>query len=286
VVLPSLIDVEEIDVLLCPNGNAPPMDLDCPIITYIHDVNAQKGMSSGAHGLYRKFVVPLGIKNSDVVVTVSNFSKREIVKYLPVAPDDTRVVYNGVDEFYLNDKPSEYFDLPDEYLLYVGAMNPRKNVRRLVKAYAEIRDQIPHELVLIGPQNKSVYKKLDVTEFSDSIVTPGFLPNTQLKYAYENADGFVYPSLYEGFGIPPLEAMACGTPVVASNRTSLPEILDGFCSLVDPMDIDKLGESMVDLVSSNHSLEDKKELKNHARKFTWGLAAENLYDVIDEVVDT
>ena len=285
VVLPSLVDAEEIDVLLCPNGNAPPTRVGCPIVTYVHDVNAQKGMSSGVHRLYRRLIVPFGIKRSDAVITVSEFSKAEISEYLPVENESIHVVYNGIDEFYLTDDCSEYMNLPDKYLLYVGAMNPRKNVQRLIEAYSEIRDHIPHELVLIGPQNKSVYKKLDLDGMSEDIITPGFLPKAQLKYAYENADGFIYPSLYEGFGIPPLEAMACGTPVVASNRSSLPEILNGWGNLVDPTDISAISKAMMNVATSDTQLKDKKGMKNHAQRFTWEQASEDLLGILESVID-
>lgn len=284
-VLPWLASKHDIDVLLCPNGNAPPTPLHCHVVEYIHDVNAQKGMSSGIHQLYRKTMVPLGARNSDAIVTVSEFSKREIVRNLPVAPDDVSVVYNGIDDFYLREGGSEPMELPDSYILYVGAMNPRKNVQGLIRAYQRLRSErdIRHKLVLIGPENKTVYKRLDIEDTDGGIITPGFIPKPQLKYAYEQADVFVYPSKYEGFGLPPLEAMACGTPVIASNATSLPEILGNTAALVDPSDTEAIADSISSIIS--HPEQDGFEPKNgsnHAQQFTWDRTTDHLMTVINQ----
>lgn len=282
-VLPLLID-SDIDVLLCPNGNSPPVGVRCPVLTYIHDINAQKGMSSGIHGKYREISVPYSVRASDAIITVSNFSKQEILDSLPVKEKDVHVVYNGIDDFYLFGNSSDPFGLPENYLLYVGAMNPRKNVSRLIEAYERIQNKIPHKLVLIGPQNKSVYKKFELNSVAEDVITPGFLPKAQLKYAYENADAFIYPSLYEGFGMPPLEAMACGTQVVASNRSSLPEILNGYCDLVDPQDVDAIGTAMIEVATSEPSSTMKQNMRAHTKNFTWKRAADDLMEVIESTV--
>ncbi|WP_277552307.1 glycosyltransferase family 4 protein [Halobaculum limi] len=284
-VLPCLVNSDELDILLCPNGNAPLTPVNCPVVTYIHDVNAQKGMSSGIHGIYRKLAVPLGIRNSDLVLTVSEFSKREISEHLSVEEEDIYVVYNGLSKRYLSDSEGTPWELPENYLLYVGAMNPRKNVQRLVKAYNQVRREIPHRLVLIGPQNKSVYKKMDIDEFSDDIITPGFVSESKLKFAYRNADLFVYPSLYEGFGLPPLEAMAVGTPVVASDRASLPELLNGHCELVNPTEIDQIANSILRSIAQPLDESDRQKLRRYAHKFSWQSSGDQVINILRSVVD-
>ena len=281
-VLPISAYRDNLDVLLCPNGNAPLTPVGCPIVTYVHDVNALRGLSSGIHGIYRRTMVPLGIRNSDSVVTVSEFSKDEIVNQLPVESDNVSVVYNGVDEFYLQSGGAEPLDLPEEYILYVGAMNPRKNVERLVKAFNSLKDDIDHHLVLVGPENKSEYQDMDV-EPSSRVLTPGFIPKSQLKYAYQNASVFAYPSLYEGFGIPPLESMACGTPVVASTAASLPEILENKATLVDPMSVNEIATAIYNIVKKEMSEEEKEDLRRYANQFTWEKAGEELADVLQTV---
>jgi glycosyltransferase involved in cell wall biosynthesis len=248
---------------------------------YVHDVNAQKGMSSGIHQLYRKSMVPLGAKFAHRILTVSNFSKGEIIEYLGVPGEKIDVIYNGIDEAFLDPDPGTRFDLPENYILYVGAMNPRKNIDHLIRSFRAFKTRWdhPHQLVLIGPGNKGVYKKFDIDALEESIVTPGFLPQSELKYAYQNSDLFVYPSLYEGFGLPPLEAMACGAPVIASNTSSLPEILDSSAVLVDPHDVDELSGKMHELLTDDTLRESLiRRGKERSRRFTWERAAEELIE--------
>lgn len=281
-ILPVLARSDGLDVLLCPNGNAPFVPVGCPIVTYVHDVNARKGMSSNIHRIYRQAAVPLSVRNSERIITVSEFSKKEIVEQLSVKEADVSVVYNGVDEFYLQEGGSEPMDLPEQYVLYVGAMNPRKNVERLVRAFRMIEDDVPHDLVLIGPQNKSEYQNMDIV-LSSRVITPGFVPKEQLKYAYENADVFVYPSCYEGFGLPPLEAMACGTPVVASTSASLPEILGNLATLVDPLDTEAIAKAIHESANRRSTVEERCRLREHAADFTWERASEELWEVLSDV---
>jgi glycosyltransferase involved in cell wall biosynthesis len=282
--LPLLALRDDLDVLLCPNGNAPPFPVPgCTVLMYIHDVNAMKGMSSGIHRLYRRSMVPIGARFADRVLTVSEFSKSEICDVLSIPPEKVRVVYNGVDEHYFDEDPGERLDLPDQYILYVGAMNPRKNVGLLIDTYEELRrkEGIPHKLVLVGPENKRVYKNFEV-ERSDDVLVTGFVSEAQLKYAYRNASLFVYPSSYEGFGLPPLEAMACGTPTIASNRSSLPEVLDSAALLFDPDERGDLYEKMyLGLTDEPTRTSLRTEGRRRARKFTWDRALRQLVSEFD-----
>lgn len=284
-VLPRVAIKSDIDVLYCPNGNAPLHDTEIPVVMCLHDINAKKGMSSGIHGLYRQLTVPHATRNCDAVVTVSEFSRDEIVRNLPAQPGDVHIIYNGINEFYLSDGGSDPIDLPPDYILYVGAMNPRKNVHRLVEAYEFINDQIPHKLVLIGPQNKSIFKELDLGNLSQDILTPGYVPEKKLKYAYENAAAFIYPSLYEGFGLPPLEAMACGTPVVASNIDCFSEILGDSAALVDPYCPESIGEGITQLIKDEERADTlRRRGRERVRDFTWKRTRERLINVFAQLI--
>lgn len=287
-VLPLLARRADLDVLLCPTANAPPFASDrYSVVTYVHDVNAQKNMAGRAQSWYRRATVPRTVAISDALVTVSEFSKREIVDQFDVEPADVSVVYNGLDEVYHEDSPGRPVDVPDRYVLYVGAMNPRKNVDGLVRAFTEFRRRAPesYDLVLVGPANKRIYRSLDLPD-DDHVHAPGFLAIEELKYVYRNADLFCFPSLYEGFGLPPLEAMACGTPVVAANATSLPELLGDAAELVDPRDTDAIVEGMLAVVTDEayrRRLVDRG--RDRAGEFTWRRAAAELKEVIDGVVE-
>ncbi|ELZ87908.1 group 1 glycosyl transferase [Haloferax volcanii JCM 10717] len=279
-VLPLLTQKAEVDVLYCPNGNGPLHEIDIPVVMCIHDVNAQKGMSSGVHQFYRKLVVPVSARACDKIVTVSEFSKREICSVLDISDDKVKVIYNGVSENYFEEN-STAIDLPDEYLLFVGSLNPRKNIQGLLRAFKKIREERDIELVIIGPSNKDIFQNLELESFS-GIHICGFVDELEVKYAYENAEVFVFPSFYEGFGLPPLEALACGTPIVVSDRSSMPEILGDCAVFVNP-------ESSQEIASGIHSILDGEQtfdedmLRSHAEKFTWESVRTNAISLFEEV---
>ncbi|WP_266081660.1 glycosyltransferase family 4 protein [Haladaptatus caseinilyticus] len=284
-VLPNIASAEEVDVLYCPNGNAPLHPVSYPVVMCIHDINAIKGMSNKHHQLYRKLTVPQAAKSADAVVTVSNFSKREIVNELSIDSNKINVVHNGIKNTYFNNESSSSIDLPEKYILYVGAFNPRKNIKRLVAAFKQLKEEadIPHKLVLIGPKNKMIFKNMDIT-ISEEIITPGFLKIEELKFAYQNATIFAYPSLYEGFGLPPLEAMACKTPVVASTASSLPEILDNAAELADPYEIEDIKQSIYKVISDEQYQDKLANLGQiRSQRFTWKAAAEKMVDIFISV---
>lgn len=286
-VLSRLARKADIDVLYCPNGNAPLTDQPFGVITCIHDVNALKGMSSGIHQLYRKATIPRVARLSDSVVTVSEFSKREIVDKTGISPDDISIVYNGVDDIYHEDGDGQPVDLPENYVLYVGAMNPRKNVSRAVEAFCRFADYTDdkYKFVLVGPGNKRVFKDFNVPK-DDRIVTPGYLSQAELKHAYTHADVFLYPSLYEGFGLPPLEAMACGTPVVVSDVASLPEVVGDAGEYVDPFDVAEIVRGIEKVVGDSEYRENLVRAgKERAKSFTWERAGELVYLSLQQVSD-
>ncbi|WP_148415061.1 glycosyltransferase family 1 protein [Haloferax sp. KTX1] len=279
-ILPRLARKADVEVLYCPNGNGPLHELSIPVVMCIHDVNAQKGMSDGLHQLYRKLTVPVAARACDKVVTVSEFSKSEISSELGINQDDVTVIYNGVDDFYFEDSSSS-FDLPDRYLLFVGSLNPRKNISGLLQSFNKIRDECDVELVLIGPSNKDIFKTLELDPV-DGIHFCGYLDRREVKYAYENAEALVFPSFYEGFGLPPLEAFACGTPVVASNRGALPEILGDYAVFVDPDAISDISDGMMEVLDNEPPSDSI--LIEWAKEFTWPSVADRLLSVFEEQV--
>lgn len=279
-VLPRLVARSDVDVLYCPNGNAPLTPLETPVVTCIHDVNAQKGWSARGHQLYRRLAVPRGARSSDAIVTVSEFSKAEIVEFLPVSESEVSVVYNGIDDSYF-DGESEPIDLPDRYLLFVGSLNPRKNIDGLVEGFQRVKDERDVELVFVGPGNKYIFKDVEITAI-DGVSKCGYLDASEVKYAYENAEAFVFPSFYEGFGLPPLEAFACGTPVVASDRGSLPEVLGDPAVYVDPDSVADIADGIREVLDGEF---DRSRLEAQARKYTWESVATRLTETFESVVE-
>ena len=285
-VLPRLAARHGIDVLYCPNGNGPLHEISCPVVMCIADVNAQRGLSSPVQRAYRKATVPRAAAVAGALVTISEFSKGEIVEVMGVPPDKIETVYYGIDPLFRSEESDDPIDLPDEYVLFVGAMNPRKNIERLVRAFDRLkrRTDLPHELVLVGPQNKAVFRKLDV-EFADGVVLPGFVSKAELKYAYDNASLFAYPSLYEGLGLPPVEAMASGTPVLASNVTSLPEVIGDAGELVDPTNVEAIARGMERVLTDRaHCDRLVQRGRERAERFTWERTTDEFVHLFENIV--
>jgi len=283
--LPSLARKHDVDVLFCPNGNGPIHRAPIPVVMQIHDVNALEGYSSRGHQLYRRLTVPRAARLADALVTVSEFSKGEIVSHLGVDPESVHVTYNGLDETFREPGEGAAFDLPDRYVLYVGAMNPRKNLERLVRAFLRLKtaDDVPQKLVMVGPAKELLFKDLSL-EDSAAVLTPGYLSRDELKYAYTHADLFAYPSLYEGFGLPPLEAMACGTPVVAGTVASLPEVLGDAAEFVDPYDVDAIVDGIRRVLGDEeYAGELVGRGREKAAEYTWERTAEEVFETLRSV---
>ena len=286
-VLPLRARARDVDVLFCPNGNGPLHASSAyETVLHIHDVSPQRGMASSMQQAYRKAAVPRAARVADLVTTDSEFSKSEIIDVVGISPDKVRVVHCGIDNLYRSSDPGDPLDLPKQYVLFVGALNPRKNVSRLLQAFDALKSttDLPHKLVLIGPRNKKIFQKLDI-EATDDILLRGFVSERELKYAYRNADLFAYPSLYEGFGLPPIEAMACGTPVVSSTVSSLPEVIGDAGELVDPTDTEAIARGMEHVLRDSQYRDTLVERgRERAERFTWGRAADEFIRLFEEIV--
>lgn len=222
---------------------------------------------------------------ADAVLTVSQTTKRDLVTLLNVAPEKIEVVYNGVSEHFrrLNGVPERVkrqYRLPDRFLLFVGTVEPRKNLTGLVKAFDLAARQIPHALVIVGAtgwKTAPLSQVVNESPFRDRIVFTGYVDDGDLPAFYNLADALVYPSLYEGFGIPVIEAMACGTPVVTSNGSALAEISGHAALLVDPHEIAQIANAIEQVVSDS-TLRDNLRSKGfeRAKHFSWDAAASQI----------
>jgi glycosyltransferase involved in cell wall biosynthesis len=227
----------------------------------------------------------------------------DIHKYLGIDLERVKVVFNGVDAVFntnnneiIINKIREKYTLPDEYIFYIGGFDFRKNIKVLLEAYAEARKKGIREMLVLGGKFSPSMKQLKLglvdnisqiaidLNIQDDIRILGPISQEDLPYLYKMARLFVYPSLYEGFGLPPLEAMACGTPVLASNRSSIPEIIDRDDLLFDPDDSKKLCEKMQWLLADvelRHSISEWGLKK--ASSFSWPRNAKQILDLYDLV---
>ena len=205
-----------------------------------------------------------------------------------------RVIYPGVDADFRPLPPEEVEDfrrrrgLPERYFLYVGNLEPRKNLLRLVQAYARLRPSgVP--LILAGARGwgyAELFQEVEALGLADRVLFPGFIPREELPLWYNGAEAFFYPSLYEGFGLPPLEAMACGTPVVVSTAASLPEVVGTAGLQVAAEDVEAMAETMRRLLEEP---ELRAELGRRglaqARNFRWEKMARETADLYRQLLE-
>ncbi len=217
------------------------------------------------------------------ILTISEFSKSEIIDVLGVPEEKIFVGPCGVDtEFYT---PGEGFETQinrkfnlEKYILYVGTLEPRKNIKTLVEAFSKISDKYPDvKLVLaggLGWQPEATLKAIEESKAKDRIIRTGYISNEEKRDLLRNAQFFVFPSIYEGFGMPVTEAMACGTDAVVSESSSLIEISAGLVPLIDPKNADLWAEAMEEKLNFKADDRKKQQLIDHARSYTWDKTAE------------
>jgi len=232
------------------------------------------------------------LDRNDMIITGSNYSKQEILEQTKFKDTQIKVIYHGIDHqlFRRYIEPKVDFKLPKKYILSVGSIEPRKNLIGLLKAYALLNDKLKQEykLVLVGFkgwENQEIMKIIEQNK--NSIHYLGFISDEELAKVYNLASLFAFPSFYEGFGLPPLEAMACGTPVVCSNASSLPEVGGDAVVYCNPHDSDDISKKIAMLLEDT-KLQQKMIKKGllQAKKFSWEKSAEEHLKVFKEVIDS
>jgi len=234
------------------------------------------------------------IRRSDRIITDSVYIKSEAEKLLGLPDNMITPVHLGVDHDVFKNYPREVlesckreFGLPEKFILFVGTREPRKNLDGLLRAYAELPGQVRREfnLLLVGPRGWGESDRAARTELGNGVRVLNYVETSKLALIYNLASVFVYPSLYEGFGLPPLEAMACGCPVVVSRAASLPEVCADAACYVDPKDVQSIAEG-IDKGLADEELRRSliKRGRERARLFTWEKTAEKTLKVFNEVL--
>ena len=237
-----------------------------------------------------------GLKKADRIITISEFSKNEIIKYLEYPEDNIYTIYPAVDhEHYYERRDKEIlkrFNISEneKVILYVGSEMPRQNIPFLIKGFSKLKKMLPDvKLLKIGnPQwrgaREELLRLIKELNLQNDVMFVGYVEEVELPEWYNAADLFVYPCLYAGFGLSPLEAMVCGTPVITSNTSSLPEVVGDAGIMGDPYDINGLADAMYKVLTNDGLRDDmiKRGLKR-AKMFSWEKCARETLEVYEDV---
>jgi glycosyltransferase involved in cell wall biosynthesis len=264
----------------------------CPVVTTIHDVAFRRfpHLFPLKHRLLLNWLIPLSARHAAAVITVSESTKRDLVEFyqiplekIAVTPNAVDPVYQPMDRSQARRSAQRRLGVPIPYLLSVGVLQPRKNLPRLIRAYNRIAASIPQRLVLVGKEGWANEELREAVAEAPPGLEPyftGYVADADLPTLYAGADLFVYPSLYEGFGLPPLEAMACGTPVLTSNTSSLPEVVGDAGVTVDPRDERAIASAIERILSDARLRERLAEAGiRRAAEFTWERTAQQTVEV-------
>ena len=295
--LKKAIQSQQIDLLHC-TANTAPLFLSVPLILTLHDiiylekVDFKGTTYQNLGNLYRRYIVPKIVKNAELILTVSEFERKNIIDHLQLPEKKVQVLYNGVSPQFHNEYSLQQLDafraayhLPENYILFLGNTAPKKNTPNVIKAYVEYchteKETIP--LVLLDYKKEMVVKQLEEMhqqEVIKRIIFPGYISHHQMPLVYNAATIFLYPSLRESFGLPILEAMACGVPVITSTTSSMPEIAGRAAELVDPFNYLQIANAMKKLMQDDLLRNEfvKKGLQR-VKSFTWKASAEKLLEI-------
>lgn len=297
--IPPLLRRHHIDVYHAVCNFELPVRKMCRYVVTIHDLVPLffPELVPRKHLLFFKLFMKRAAHTADLIITDSEHSKHDIVRRLAVPEEKIRVIFLGYDAPYQeihNQKAIQNvltrYGIRQPYLLFVGVIEPKKNLERLVDAFIMLRQNIVEgknlQLVIAGGKGwfyEQLYRKVQRLRLENQILFTGFVPDDDLPYLYSGAELFVFPSIYEGFGLPVIEAMSYGTPVVTSNVSSLPEIAGDAGFLVDPNSPESISQGIATVLCDDSQRERMKQAgRLQSRKFSWQRTAEQTYNVYQE----
>jgi glycosyltransferase involved in cell wall biosynthesis len=282
--------------------NRIPLFMPRPYVVTIHDIsNMHFQISTGLARHLSLYSFQRGLSRASRVIAVSEATRRDVVQQLRIPPERVHLVYNALDPAFLKPRPLasaaeetrrilERYQIHDPYLLYAGHIRPQKNIPRLVEAFAVVRNRLQADpvfrnlkLLVLGDlisKYPEVRRAVMQSRVEDRVRFLGFVPQDTLRVFYEHAEAFVFPSLYEGFGLAPLEAMSCGAPVITSNTSSLPEVVGDAAVLVNPENVFEIARGILEVLTNPvRRAELVAQGRERARFFSWAEAARQVIDI-------
>ena len=297
--LPRAVNQLNLDMLHC-TSNTAPIRCKVPLILTLHDIifleprdKSNKSFYQDMGWRYRRFVVPRILKKCKRIITVSDFEFNNIITKLQIPEEKMVMIYNGYNKWFRPVEDTEliyqqYIEEPG-YFFFLGNTDPKKNTERTLIAYSKYLEMsdVKRKLLMADLDRgylDEIIDRNDIGNIRDHIVMPGYIKNADLPYIYNNAFAFLYTSLRESFGIPLLEAMACGTPVITSNTSSMPEIGGSEVIMVNPLDVNEITEKMLLLEKDKALYQKQKDIGIiRAQQFSWEYTAEQLLTVYEDV---
>ncbi|MBI3671389.1 glycosyltransferase family 4 protein [Candidatus Azambacteria bacterium] len=232
-------------------------------------------------------------KEADRIIAISESTKSDLVNFYNIPDEKISVVYSGVDESFRPipksdqnlERVKKKYNLPENFILYLGTIEPRKNILGIIEAFEKVREKRKVNLVIAGTFGwlfSDIIKRAENSRFKDDIVFTGFVDQADKVYLYNLAEVFVYPSFFEGFGFPPLEAMACGVPIITSNCSSLPEVVGDAGIMIDPYKPSEIAEA-IDLVLESGALRSALRERGieQSKKFSWEDAGKKTLSILE-----
>lgn len=299
--LPRSIRNEQLDILHA-TCNTAALFPSIPLVLTLHDIIYLEKLDMAGTwyqnfgNIYRRWVVPSAVRKAKAIITVSEFEKKVMLNRLQIPEDKIKVIHNAVNSrfnnYYLDDEVEKFrksLGLPDKFILFLGNTAPKKNTKNTIDAYIKyiVNATAPLPMVILDYSREMVFEQLQQSGYAklvDHFVFPGYILPDQMPLMYNSATLFIYPSLRESFGLPILEAMACGVPIITSNTSSMPEVAGGAALLIDPLNVTDMANA-IERVLSNKEQRTGMIIKGlkRAEAFTWRNAAIKLLNVYESL---
>lgn len=283
------------DIFFVPDIRPAPISKKCKKIITIHDL-AYKHFPkffSLKSKIWYKYINPLKeIKEADHIISISNNTKQDLCETYKVAQNKSTVIYQGVEKSFGNNMDSNYlnkiknkYELPAKYFLYLATLEPRKNIYNLLKAFTDFqRNNTEYYLLICGKENKKIFQSVKIPSHLN-IITTGFIPEEDKPGVFNLARAFIYPSFFEGFGLPLLESMKCKTPIITSNTSSMPEVVIDSALLIDPNSPHSIRAAMELIIKPSVKEQLLKKMNQRIKKFSWQYTAENTLRLFETTFD-